>query len=406
MIYDAIIIGGGPAGLMAATIFNKNKLNFLLLEKNEKVGKKLLLSGGKKCNVTNNLSKAQFIEQINVKHKKALYKALSEFGPEEIIEYFKTNGLVLELQEDFKYFPSTKKSASVVEVFTNQIDKKAIKYLSNVKHIDKKGDLFEVALTSETFLTKNVLVATGSNAYPTTGSSGDGLLFAKRLGLKTIEFTPAETYVYSSEVVSKYGLFQGVAFNTELKIIGSKQSFKGGVLFTHFGLSGPAVLHASEVLYEHLNKTGQLSVSMILSDLTKEKITEVFDQALIDNEQLYKTLDSVTTKRVSKYLTDKLGLENKKLKEIAKKDINRLLEQLINFQVTIDRVESKEKAFVNAGGLNIKELNPQTFETLTHKGLYFVGETIDLQGPIGGFNITIALSTGRLAANHIVKALK
>ena len=209
------------------------------------------------------------------------------------------------MQEDFKYFPSTKKSASVVEVFTNQIDKKAIKYLSNVKHIDKKGDLFEVALTSETFLTKNVLVATGSNAYPTTGSSGDGLLFAKRLGLKTIEFTPAETYVYSSEVVSKYGLFQGVAFNTVLKIIGSKQSFKGGVLFTHFGLSGPAVLHASEVLYEHLNKTGQLNVSMILSDLTKEKITEVFDQALIDNEQLYKTLDSVTTKRVSKYLTDK-----------------------------------------------------------------------------------------------------
>ena len=405
MIYDVIIIGGGPAGLMSASVFEENQLNYLLLEKNDKVGKKILLTGGKKCNVTNNLSNDQFIQALNVKHKRFLYKALSEFGPKEIINYFKQQGLELVLQENFKYFPKTMKSASVLEVFLNQINRERIKFNHGVKSIERMGDNYLIKTSNDAFVSKNVIISTGSNAYPTTGSSGDGLAFAKKLDMKTIPFSPAETYVYSKQVVSQYGDFQGVSFNTTLKIVGSKKTFEGGLLFTHFGLSGPLILHASELFHEHITHEGSLKVSIILSELSKEEVINQFNEAVDKNELLLKTLEQVTTKKVSKRIMEDLNLSNLKLKEISKKDLNKLIAYLTDFQVEIDRVEDKEKAFVNAGGIDTKELDPSTFESRKHQGLYFVGETVDLQGPIGGFNITIALTTSRLASYSIVKKI-
>lgn len=406
MIYDAIVIGGGPSGLMAASQLNENKVNYLLLEKNDKVGKKILLTGGKKCNVTNNLSNDQFIQSINVKHKRFLYKALSEFGPKEILSYFKERGLELVLQDNFKYFPKTMKSASVLEVFLNQINPEKIKYNQAVKSIEQTNGLYLIKTSDNTYLSKNVIVSTGSNAYPSTGSSGDGLVFAKRLGLDVIPFSPAETYVYSSQIVKEYNDFQGVAFDTTLRIVGTKKTYTGGLLFTHFGLSGPLVLHGSELFHEHLIEHGKLSVSFVLSDLEQSVIIDMFNEALEKNEYLLKTLEQLTTKKVAKRIMDEFSLSNIKLKEVSKKDQNKIISFLTDFQVVIDRVEDKEKAFVNAGGIDTKELSPNNFESKKYPGLYFVGETVDLQGPIGGFNITIALSTGRLASNSIIEKIK
>ena len=185
MIYEAIVIGGGPSGLMAANILEQHQVNYLLLEKNDKVGKKLLLTGGKRCNITNALSKEDFIQSLTFKHKRFLYPAIKDFGSPEIIEFFKSNGLNLVLEENFKYFPETMKSASVFEVLTKNLNLNRIKFHHAVKDIIKTEDGFILRTSDEEILTKRVIVATGSNAYPTTGSSGDGLIFASKLGLET-----------------------------------------------------------------------------------------------------------------------------------------------------------------------------------------------------------------------------
>jgi predicted Rossmann fold flavoprotein len=400
MIYDVIVIGGGPAGLMASNILQLNHINYLLLEKNEKLGKKLLISGGKRCNVTNNLSVDDFITSLTFKHKRFLYAALFDFGPKEIIQFFKDKGLTLVLEDQLKYFPETQKSSSVLEALVSAIDPNRIHYGSSVKDI-KKTDLgFELITTHHLYQTKRVIVATGSSSYPSTGSHGDGLLFAKKFDIEFVNFTPAETHVYSKYVTEKLSDLQGVSLNTEVKINNTKVSAKGGLLFTHFGLSGPAILHTSEDIYKEVVK-GKASISFSLTEIGKDQVLQLFQQGKEQNIHILKLLEEMTTKRLAKKILDLASIENKRIQEISKKDMQIIEDLLLNFTIEIDRVESVDKAFVNAGGILTSELNPKTMESKKVNGLYFIGETVDLHGPIGGYNITIALSTGYKCATSI-----
>ncbi len=406
MIYEAIVIGGGPSGLMAANILEQHQINYLLLEKNDKVGKKLLLTGGKRCNITNALSKEDFIQSLTFKHKRFLYPAIKDFGSPEIIEFFKSNGLNLVLEENFKYFPETMKSASVFEVLTKNLNLNQIKFHHAVKDIIKTEDGFILKTNDEEILTKRVIVATGSNAYPTTGSSGDGLVFASKLGLETKEFTPAETYLYASYVKDALSDLQGVSIiHTTVKIRGTKISSHGGLLFTHFGLTGPAILQISEFVYEELLK-GDVYLTFNITDHSDDEVIRQMNAIHNQKVQILRTLESLTTKRLAKKVLELANVTNKNLNEISKKDIAKILELLIAFPVKIDSVETKEKAFVNAGGVLTKELDPNTMESRKIKGLYFIGETVDLHGPIGGYNVTIGLSTGRKCALSIVEDIK
>jgi len=406
MIYDVIVVGGGPSGLMASNVFEQNKINYLLLEKNEKLAKKLLISGGKRCNVTNNLSIDRFIQSLNFKHKRFLYSALTDFGPTQIIEYFKSQGLNLVLEENLKYFPETQKSLSVLEALVKDINSNRIKYNHSVKRIDQEDELFTIHAGNDIFQTRNVVIATGSNSYPTTGSSGDGLNFAHFLGVDYIPFTPAETHIFSKEVVEKHKDLQGVSIiNTKLKINGTKLSYPGGLLFTHFGLTGPSVLHASEDIYQHL-LDGKVFVSFSLIDQSREGFIKLLEQAKTTKTPILKLLESITTKKLASKVLTLVGIENKNVNEISKKELNSITEYLTNFTVEIDKVQSRDLAFVNAGGINTNQLDPKTMEVKHKKGLYFIGETVDLHGPIGGFNITIALSTGHLCAKAISLQIK
>ncbi len=406
MIYDVIVIGGGPSGLMACNVFEHNKINYILLEKNEKLGKKLLISGGKRCNVTNNLPVDTFIQSLNLKHKKFLYTALQDFGSNQIIEFFKKHGLNLVLEEDLKYFPETQKSSSVLEALVKDLNQKRIIVNHSVKRIDKEGLLFTIHTTQDTFQTRNVVIATGSNSYPTTGSSGDGLNFAHFLDVESIPFTPAETHIFSSEVVEKHKDLQGVSIiNTKLKINGTNLSYPGGLLFTHFGLTGPSVLHASEEIYKQL-QTGKVFVSFSLIDYSREEFIKQLNQAKESKMSMLKFLESITTKKLASKMLNLVGIENRNIYEISKKNINTITEYLTNFTVEIDKVQSRDLAFVNAGGIKINQLDPKTMGVKKIEGLYFTGETVDLHGPIGGFNVTIALSTGHLCANAISLKIK
>lgn len=405
MIYDAIIIGGGPSGLMAANVLQKHHKNYLILEKNDKPAKKLLLTGGKRCNVTNNLGVLEFIESLNMKHRRFLYHALQSFGPKEIISFFYDRGLGLLLEQNLKYFPDTQKSQSVLDALLKHLDEKKLHFIENVKTIEKKTTHWEITSTKDIYLTKNVIVATGSKAYPTTGSSGDGVVFAKYLGLKTIPFTPAETHVYSEYVKSNLKELQGISIsNARLKIEGLKQMFDGGVLFTHFGLSGPAVLHASEVMAKRIEQD-QVNALFSLTELEDTEVMKRLEEAHFKNVFLSVFLEDIVIKRIAKLIPIWLNLANKRMKEYSKKDIERIIDLILKFKVKIDRVEDIEKAFVNAGGIDISELDPKSMMSKTYQGLYFIGEITDLQGPIGGFNLTIAFSTGHLAATHITNIL-
>ncbi|MCF7931218.1 MAG: NAD(P)/FAD-dependent oxidoreductase [Acholeplasmataceae bacterium] len=406
MIYDVIIIGGGPSGLMACNVFEQENINYLLLEKNEKLAKKLLISGGKRCNVTNNLSIDQFIASLNLKHKKFLYHALKDFGPIEIIDFFKGHGLNLVLEDNLKYFPETQKSSSVLEALVKDLDMNRVKLNHGVKRIDQDNHVFSIHTAHEIFQSKHVVIATGSNSYPTTGSSGDGLEFARYLNVETIPFTPAETYIYSNEIVEKYKDLQGVSINqTKVKINGTNMSYTGGLLFTHFGLSGPVILHASEDIYQALLKD-KVSISFSLIEQSREELIQLLDQAKNNKLFIVKFLETITTKKLAQKMIDLAGIENRNMNEIAKKDINHIIENLTNFTVSIDKVQSRDLAFVNAGGISTKELDPKSMEVKHKPGLYFIGETVDLHGPIGGFNITIALSSGHMCAKHISYKLK
>lgn len=397
MLYDCIVIGGGPAGLMACNQLEKH-LNYILLEKNDKVGKKLLLTGGKRCNITNNLSVKDFIESLNVSHKKFLYPALTQFGPKDVIQFFNSRGLELELEQNFKYFPKTGKSSSVLEALLKGMDEKRIHYNEPVRKIFKQETSFLIETDKETYLTKQVIIAVGSNAYPSMGSSGDALLFAKHLGVLYKPFTPAETYLFSNKVKTEDLDLQGVAITTQVRINQDKKTHPGDVLFTHFGVSGPLILHISEIVYDRLEKE---PVTLFI-ELTEQDPIFEFNQKRTTKDMVLSVLESMTSKRLAKKVLDVSGIPNKRVSDMKKTEIETLNRLLKAFEIPIDRVEVKEKAFVNAGGILVDELNPKTMECIAHPGLYFVGESTDLQGPIGGFNITIALSTGRLAANHIV----
>ena len=334
-------------------------------------------------------------------HRRFLYASLNEYGPKDIIKYFKNNGLELVLENDLKYFPKTNKSSSILKVLINNINLNNVRLNQYVRNISKDEDVFTIKTKSDVFKSKQLVVATGSNSYPATGSSGDGLLFAKQLGIEYKKFTPAETHVYSKYVSNNLDDLQGVSLtNTKVKIIGTKIENSGGLVFTHFGVSGPSILHSAEFIYNELQNKS-VSISFNLTEKSKEAILNLIETGRQDNKSIVKVLEKATTKRLARKILDLASIGNKNIKEISKKDINRIIELLTNFTIPIDKVQSKEKAFVNAGGIITKGLNPKTLESKKVAGLYFIGETVDVHGPIGGFNITIALSMGFKCGNNI-----
>ncbi len=403
MIYQAIIIGGGPSGLMAAIELENQDINYLLLEKNEKVGKKLFLSGGKRCNVTNNLDIDGFIENLTLKNKRFLYPSLYTMSPDQVIDFFKENNLKLVLENNFKYFPKTNKSQSVIDVLLSNIDSKNIGSNVNVTSIERDGNNFVVHTNKGDFQSSNVIVATGSKSFPITGSTGFGLQVASKFELEFDDFIPAETHIYSNQVKSKLTDLMGTSIeNTTVKIKNSKIKHTGDLLFTHFGLSGPVIYHLSEFIYESLKK-GDVILEFPITSMQDAQILDILSQA---NKTVLRSLETIVTKRLARKVLSLLKMENKNNSELSKRDSEKIRDMLLRFTVKVTKVEDREKAYVNKGGVLLKELNPSSLECKKVPGLYFTGETINIHGPIGGYNITIAFATGKLAALDICSKYK
>ena len=391
------IIGMGPAGLMAANVLNSLNIPYKVIDKNPIPGKKLLLTGGGRCNVTNNLTNREFMDSLTV-NKRFLYSTLSSFSTIEIINFFKSKNVDLVLDKEFKYFPKSSKSKDIVDALTNDIAKNLI-FNETVDSI-KKSNLFTIKTNKQSIEADYVIIATGSTSYPKTGSDGFGSRVAKSFGINTIPFYPAETSVYSSFVKQNKESLQGVSISkSTIRIKNTKTSFVGDIGFTHFGVSGPGIQHLSEDIYHNLQTQNTITVS--LTALSEHQIRELFEEAKETGKSIIRVLEQCTINRLAKFLIESNNISNTKVKETSKKAINKIIELLFQYEIIVDKVEAKENAYVNGGGVDTKELNPKSFESKKIPGLFFIGEAVDVHGPIGGFNITIATSMGHHAAHYI-----
>lgn len=409
-MYQTIIIGGGPSGLMAAVAASEQSDNVLLIEKKKGLGRKLKISGGGRCNVTNRLPYAEIIKNIPG-NGKFLYSPFSIFDNESIIDFFESRGVKLKEEDHGRMFPVSNKSQDVVDTLVNTIKENNVKIkeetIVNEIVVDDEG-LFKVVTQSEAFLSKTVVIATGGTSVPQTGSTGDGYKFAECLGHTITELFPTEVPITSAEPFIKSKVLKGLSLkDVELSVLkknGKKRvSHQMDMIFTHFGVSGPAALRCSQFVYKEQKNQKKQEVQMQL---------DVFPE--IKHHELEEKIKNILSKDADKYIKNSLkGLIEERyllfILEQAKIDgnttyhhlSNQQLKQLVDcfkgFTFSVNGTLPIDKAFVTGGGVSLKEIWPKTMMSKIKPGLFLCGEVLDIHGYTGGYNITSALVTGHVA---------
>jgi predicted Rossmann fold flavoprotein len=408
--YDIAVIGGGPAGMMAAGAAAENGSKVILIEKNDKPGRKLLLTGKGRCNITCDEKDRTFFIEAFGKKGEFLYPALHAFGIEDTIRFFNKRGLQTKVERGRRVFPSSNRASDVLRVLLDFLKENKVKVLSNcmVKKMVKKGTSIEKIMTSKGEISvKKYILCAGGLAYPSTGSSGEGLKWAKEVGHNIIAPSPALTPVKVKEPWIKE--LQGLNLkNVRLTVYQKRTSGQnkkqderfGEALFTHEGLSGPIVLDMSKKIGELL-KSGPIELKIDFKPALeypkldarlqrdfKEKINKMFKNSLED--LLPKKLIPVIV-RLSKIDPAK------KVNNITREERNNLLHLLKELKVTAASLAGFEKAVATAGGIDLKEIDSRTMKSRLIDNLYFAGEIIDLDGPTGGYNLQMCWSTGFLA---------
>ena len=400
-----VVIGGGPAGLMATYSALSLGKEVVLVEKNEKLGKKLYITGKGRCNLSNDTIGEEFFKNI-VTNPKFLFASLASFSSQDTVEFFNNNGLALKTERGNRIFPESDKASDVTKVFERIFAKNKVDIRLNTAVLSIKTDengVCGVETDSEFIDCDSVIVATGGVSYPLTGSTGDGYKFASELG-HTI--TKPLSALVGLETIKVYQDLQGLSLkNVVLHIDNGKKTIfheLGEMLFTHFGVSGPLVLSASS----YINKLDLPSLNIYL-DLKPALDYQTLDNRLIREfkENNLKSLATVLGFLLPKSLVnpflDKAKLNGNKIcAEITSVERKTIIETLKRFEIRIKKLRPIEEAIVTCGGVAVKEVNPKTMESKLIKGLFFAGEVLDVDALTGGFNIQIALSTGYLAGQN------
>lgn len=396
-MYDVIVIGAGPAGIMASLAASKNNRKVLLIDKNDEIGKKLSLTGGTRCNLTNLKNTKEFINELPI-NGKYMYSSLNNFNAYDIFDYFKNHGVDLKVEDHDRVFPVSNRSTTIINLLKKLLIEAQVEIIYNktVKDI-KVGEIKAVVTNSGEYKCHNVIIATGGKSYPQTGSTGDGYNFASKLGHAVTELYPAEVYVVTKK---KYPL-SGLTLNNVV-ITFNKHTTQGSLLFTHVGLSGPAIFPLSEHLYNTLKDKKEVIIYVdLLPHLTTEELAIGLGDESPKNE-LKTWLRTLLPVRLSDYLLDVSKIDGKsQIANFSKKDKEKLFEMLKKLPVTVTNTGSLNESIITGGGVAIDEINSKTMESKKHPGIYFVGEVIDVHGPMGGYNLTIAFSTGYTAGMNI-----
>ncbi len=414
---NVIVIGGGPAGMMAAITAAEYGNNVTIIEKNSDFGKKLLITGKGRCNITSSLYMSEFI-QNTPGNGQFLYSAFQNYTNTDIIDFLKNQGLEVKEERGNRIFPVTDKSIDVLNCFKSKINELKIKKLFNTrvqKILVQNGEVLGVRTEKEIIQTDKIILATGGKSYPLTGSTGDGYLIAKNIGHKVTEIRPSlvPLVIYEKNECKE---MQGLSLrNVGIKIIDESKNKLiyedfGEMIFTHFGISGPTILSGSAHLVrykeiDNLMKEQKIKLQIDLKPaLTEEQLDEriLRDFKEFKNKQFKHALDKLLPQKMIPIVIKKTKInEEKRVNEITKEERRNLVKVLKKFELTIKDFRPVEEAIITSGGINIKEINPKTMESKLVKGLYFAGEIMDVDSYTGGFNLQIAYSTGYTAGMHV-----
>ena len=409
-----IVIGGGPAGMMSAISSAENGNEVILLEKMQSLGRKLLITGKGRCNITSSLDIQEFIKNTPG-NGMFLYSCYKNYNNEDIINFLREQGLEVKEERGNRVFPITDKSQDVLKCFTKKLKDLNVKinYDSRVEKIIINNDnkVIGVKVNGQIIDGDKVILATGGKSYPLTGSTGDGYKLAKDLGHKITNIKPSlvPLETYDKEMHKE---LQGLSLrNVGIKLI-DKENKKtiyedfGEMLFTHFGVSGPTILSSSAHLVRYKNIEEKLANKKIFLtiDLKPALSMEKLDQRILrdfeelKNKQFKNSLNKLLPQKLIKVIIEKSKIDpEKKVNEVTKEERKRICFLLKNFEVVIKSFRPIEEAIITSGGISIKEINPKTMESKLVKGLYFAGEIIDVDSYTGGFNLQIAYSTGYTA---------
>ncbi len=406
--YDVIIVGAGPAGIMAGIQAAFNGYKVVIIEKNNKILIKLMITGKGRCNLTNNCDIDKFIESVP-SNGRFLYSAINSFTPQDVMNFFETYGLNLKTERGNRVFPQSDKALDVVDSLYKLVKISGCSLLQGrVNKIVIKENRIEGVLienSSNVIRCKNVIIACGGMSYPKTGSTGDGYKLAKQAGHSIKKLMPSLVPLISDDEFCKD--LQGLSLkNISIRVeCGDKIVYEdfGELLFTHFGLSGPVILSASAHMKEIENKKYVIKIDLKPS-LSIEKLDKRIQNDLLKNKnkEFKNALNELFPKKLIPVIVrlSKIN-ENKKCNVITKEERLSFANLIKNFKVNIKGFRPIEEAIVTSGGVNVKEINPKTMESKLCKGLFFAGEVIDVDGYTGGFNLQIAFATGFLAGNSI-----
>ena len=424
-----IVIGGGPAGMMAAITAKKSNNEVTLLEKNATLGKKLSITGKGRCNITSSLENMDDFIKNTPGNGKFLYSSFRNFTNKDIIKLL---DITTKVERGNRIFPVSDKAQDVVNAFEKQL--KGVKIIKDIKveeilteNIDDNNNnccnhnfnnnenennnskstiirAIGVKTNKGNYYADKIILATGGKSYPLTGSTGDGYKMAKKLGHTITEIKPSLVAM----TVTKNSLqdcqeLQGLTLkNVSIQLIENKKNIYkdfGEMLFTHFGVSGPIILSASS----HLVRTKMIKPKIIVDmkpALSSEKLEDriLRDFKKYQNKEIKNALNDLLPQKMIPVIIRKSNINfEKKVNEITKEERKQLINSIKNFTIEIEGFRSIDEAIITAGGVSIKEINPKTMESKIVKGLYFAGEIIDVDAYTGGFNLQIAYSTGYTA---------
>lgn len=406
--YDVIVIGAGTSGMMAAISAAENGADVLLIEKNKKVSKKLLMTGGGRCNVTNHRSVDDLIAHIPG-NGKFLYSTFSQFNNFDVMTFFESHGVPLKEEDHGRMFPVTDKSKTIVEGLLQALHEKQVTLLTNTvvtKLLHDETQIQGVRTEFEEFTAPCVILTTGGRTYPSTGATGDGYKMAKKVGHTITPLYPTESPLISEEPFIKARTLQGISLqDIALSVLDSTGktvvSHTMDLLFTHFGLSGPAALRCSSFVNQELKSHTPVTVMLdCFPEKTANELVNELTVAAHSKKKLVNALSGILPERLLEFFIHRLALSDLVAEQTTEDQLQALAAIMKGFSVTISKTFPLEKSFVTGGGIHLKEVNPKTMESKCINGLYFGGELLDINGYTGGFNITAAFCTGHVAGKH------
>ncbi len=402
MVEKICVIGAGPSGMMAAGIAGSRGKDITLIEKNERIGKKLFITGKGRCNITNNAPIEDFFDNV-MRNKNFLYSSFYTFNNVDILNLLASYGLKTKVERGNRVFPYSDKSSDVIKAFEKFLFSNNVKLLlnNNVDSIDVKKGKYIIKTKDGEMIFDKVIISTGGKSYPSTGSTGDGYKFAQKMGHKIIETRPSlvPVEIEAPWIKELQGLsLKNVSLSAYSKNKMLYEEF-GEMIFTHYGISGPIVLSMSKYLHRSSKEKINLFIDL-KPGLDDNKLDNriLRDFELYNNKQIKNSLKDLLPQKLIPVVINISEIDpDKAVNQITKEERNRLLNAIKRFPVVFKSFRPIEEAIITSGGICTKDINPSTMESKILPNLFFTGEIIDVDALTGGYNLQIAYSTGYLA---------